>query len=102
MKAFYSLGMALLALTTTGCATTGATSEHSTYSGEVRAAVAKQTASASNYVRGLFSKPMPTWQPAIETKAIAPARDYVSQPSPAESRAPADSVQTHPVDLGPQ
>jgi hypothetical protein len=99
MKPIYSLALACLVLTSSGCATTKLDGDESTYSGVARVAVTKQVSSASNYIRGLFTKPLPSWQPAVETPPSSrPAA--VASPAPAEQRDPSDAVQTHPVDLG--
>lgn len=98
MKARSVLAPVCLALILSGCTTVEQfDSDGTTYSGAARAAVSNKVANASIYVRGLFTKPLPAWQPAAETPA--PAVAPVS-PAQVEKRDPADAVQTHPVDLG--
>jgi hypothetical protein len=100
MKRFFTLALTCSALTLSGCTTVEQfNADGTTYSGAARAAVSNQVASASTYVRGLFTKPLPAWQPAVT--AQAPQQPPVVQPSaPTAKRDPSDSVQTHPVDLG--
>lgn len=101
MKHLCSLTVISLTLALSGCTTVEQfNADGTTYSGAARAAVSNKVANASTYVRGLFTKPLPAWQPATELAAPATRRVEPVPPAPAQKRDPADAVQTHPVDLG--